>query len=43
MKMIRALSLLSVLACTVPTGAAYALRQYYDTTWAYSQNYGYLS
>jgi hypothetical protein len=41
MKMIRALSLLSVLACTVPAGAEYALRQYYDTTWAYSQNYGY--
>jgi hypothetical protein len=41
MKMIRALSLLAVLACTVPAGAAYPLRQHYDTTWAYSQNYGY--
>ena len=41
MKRIRALSVLAVLVFTVPAGASYGPRQYYDTTWAYSQNYGY--
>jgi hypothetical protein len=41
MKSMRALSLVAVLACTAPAGAASALRQYYDTTWAYSSSYSY--
>jgi hypothetical protein len=41
MKRIRALSVLAVLVFTVPARASYGQRQYYDTTWAYSQNYGY--
>ena len=41
MKTIRAVSLLAVMVWTAPVATAYGLRQYYDTTWAYSQNYGY--
>ena len=41
MRSIRALSLVAVLVCTVPAAAAYGQRQYYDTTWAYSQNNSY--
>jgi len=41
MMSIRALSQVAVLACTVPAATAYGQRQYYDTTWAYSQNNSY--
>jgi hypothetical protein len=41
MRSIRALSVVAVLACTVPAAAAYGRRQYYDTSWSYSQNNSY--
>jgi hypothetical protein len=41
MKSIRALTLVAALASAVPATAAFGRRQYYDTFWSYSQNYGY--
>ena len=41
MKTIRVATLLAVLGFAAPVAAAYGLRQYYDTSWAYNQSYGY--
>jgi hypothetical protein len=41
MKSICALPLVAVLACTVSAGGVFGRRQYYDTSWTYSSNYGY--
>lgn len=41
MRSIRALSLAAALACAVSAGAAQGLRQYYDTSWSYSQGNSY--
>jgi hypothetical protein len=41
MKPIPSLSLGAVLLLAVPSEAASSLRQYYDTSWSYSQNVGY--